>query len=181
MDEITVLSGDRVRDAAPELAGLLVDAVDDGASVGFLAPLPAADAAGWWRDLAPAVDGGRVTVWAARRAGRLTGTVQLHRTAAANGRHRGEIAKLIVHRSARGRGLGGALLAAAEREAARAGMSLLILDTQTGSAAESLYRGKGWTPVGVVPGYAADPAGEPRSTTFFHKRLLPPASPAAPA
>ncbi|MFC5799921.1 GNAT family N-acetyltransferase [Streptomyces formicae] len=91
---------------APHLAELLVDAVDGGASVGFLAPLSSSAAEKWWRSQAPALADGSRALWAARSAGRITGTVGLGFASYANGRHRAEIVKLLVHRDARGRGLG---------------------------------------------------------------------------
>ncbi|WP_229686897.1 GNAT family N-acetyltransferase [Longimycelium tulufanense] len=99
------------------------------------------------------------------------GIVQLDLETKPNGRHRGEIAKLMVHRRARGQGLGKALLAHAEREAAALGVSLLVLDTQSGSGAEQLYRAAGWNRVGVIPDYAADPVGELHPTTIFYRSL----------
>ncbi|MFF0473181.1 GNAT family N-acetyltransferase [Streptomyces sp. NPDC004284] len=173
LDVVERLSPEAVRaHAAAGLAGLLVDAVDGGASVGFLAPLETAEAAAWWLRVAEEAAEGVRDVWAARGAdGRLTGVVTLVRTGAANGRHRGEIARLLVHRSARGRGLGSRLLATVEAHAAATGLRLLVLDTQTGSPAERLYRGAGWTSAGTIPDYAADPGGTLRATTLYYKRL----------
>ncbi|CAL9578889.1 GNAT family N-acetyltransferase [Streptomyces sp. enrichment culture] len=169
---IETLDGARVRDSAPGLGALLRDAVDGGASVGFLAPLGAAEAADWWRGAAEEAERGVRTVWAAYGAvGALLGVVTLVRATAPNQRHRGDIAKLLVHSAARGRGLGRRLLATAEAGAAAAGLTLLVLDTETGSAAEGLYRSAGWTRAGTIPGYAADPAGEPRPTTYYYKAL----------
>ncbi|MFF8847114.1 GNAT family N-acetyltransferase [Streptomyces sp. NPDC015127] len=163
---------------ASGLGALLVDAVDDGASVGFTSALTPEEAAAWWSDLAPALADDRIAVWTARDGDRLVGTVQLRCESSPNGRHRAEIAKLVVHRAARGRGIARRLLTTAEEFAGSSGRTLLMLDTQTGSTAERLYRSAGWTPLGTVPDYAADPAGVLRPTTFFHKILLP-APPAA--
>jgi GNAT superfamily N-acetyltransferase len=88
-----------------------------------------------------------------------------------NGRHRGEVVKLMVRRDSRGRGLARALLTTAEDAAVRAGLTLLLLDTATGSAADHLYRDTGWTRYGVVPGYAADPAGSLEACSFYYKQL----------
>ncbi|MEV7423425.1 GNAT family N-acetyltransferase [Streptomyces sp. NPDC091212] len=178
--EVAVLSADGLLAAADELAELLVDAVAGGASVGFLDPLDRAAAAGWWRAQAPAVRDGRLSVRVARSGGRVMGTVGVTYADKANGRHRAEIGKLLVHREARGRGLGRTLLTAAEEAAAGSGVTLLLLDTQTGSPAEALYRSAGWTAVGVVPGHAADPGGTPRATTFFYKDLAAGADEPAP-
>ncbi|MEV4945435.1 GNAT family N-acetyltransferase [Streptomyces sp. NPDC053755] len=158
--------------AADGLAALLVDAVDGGASLGFLAPLDTSAAAAWWLTVAEEAERGAREVWAAHGpSGDILGAVTLSRTDKPNGRHRGEIARLIVHRAARGQGLGGRLLAAAEEHAAREGLTLLILDTQTDSPAEGLYRKAGWTRAGTIPDFAADPSGTLRPTTLYYKRL----------
>jgi GNAT superfamily N-acetyltransferase len=162
-----------------QLAELLVDAVEHGASVGFLAGLDPGRAASWWQGLTADVASGVVTVWVARDHGQVIGTVQLRRESKQNGAHRAELAKLVVHSGARRTGVGRALLARAEGEAAAAGVRLLLLDTQTGSAAEHLYRACGWNVLGVVPGHAADPGGTLRPTTFMFKELPP--APAGPA
>ncbi|CAM5259023.1 Acetyltransferase [Streptomyces alboniger] len=156
---------------ADGLAELLVETVRGGASLGFLADLDGAGAARWWRGLAGEVGAGRHAVWVALDAGRVTGTVGVAFTDKPNGRHRAEITKLMVHPSARGQGLARALLASAEAAAADAGVTLLVLDTETGSPAEALYRGAGWTPAGSIPDYATDPAGTLHPTTLFYKRL----------
>ncbi|PPK66376.1 GNAT family N-acetyltransferase [Actinokineospora auranticolor] len=155
----------------PDLADLLVDAVAGGASVGFLHPLAAARAREWWRSLEPDLATGRLLLWTTRHAGRVVGTAQLRRTDYENGRHRGEVAKLLVHRDARGRGLGRALLTTVEQAATELGMTLLLLDTQSGSPADHLYRSAGWVEVGVVPDHALDPAGARQPTTIFRKAL----------
>ncbi|MEV7771081.1 GNAT family N-acetyltransferase [Kitasatospora sp. NPDC086791] len=158
--------------AAGELAALLVETVRDGASLGFLATLDHDRAAAWWRALGPEVADGRLLLWTVRAAdGRLAGTVQLRPAAAANGRHRGEVAKLMVHPADRGHRLAGRLLAALEERARELGLRLLVLDTETGSPAERMYEAAGWTRVGSVPDYATDPAGVPHPTTIFFKAL----------
>ncbi|MEU2062929.1 GNAT family N-acetyltransferase [Streptomyces sp. NPDC013455] len=167
--------GAQVRDRAGDLAVLLRDTVDSGASVGFLAPLGHAEAVAWWRKRADAAAAGDLLVWAAvDPAGRVAGTVGLALPGSPNSRHRAELVKLMVHRSARGQGLGRLLLATAERAAAAAGRTLLHLDTETGSRAELLYRSAGWTVAGTIPDYAAGPAGELRPTTLYYKRLVAP-------
>ncbi|MFJ5029743.1 GNAT family N-acetyltransferase [Streptomyces sp. NPDC088560] len=164
--------GGQVRERAGELAELLADTVSDGASVGFLAPLGHAEAAAWWRERAAAAAAGQLAVWAAvADTGRVAGTVSLAHPDKPNSRHRAELVKLMVHRSARGRGLGRLLLATAEEAAAATGITLLHLDTETDSPAEHLYRSAGWTRAGVIPDYALSPAGELRPTTLYFKRL----------
>ncbi|MET9017534.1 GNAT family N-acetyltransferase [Streptomyces olivaceoviridis] len=164
--------GTRVRDRADDLAALLADTVASGASVGFLAPLGHAQAVAWWRERAEATAAGRLAVWAALDPrDRVTGTVGLAYPDKPNSRHRAELVKLMVHRCARGQGLGRRLLTTAEQAAAADGRTLLHLDTETGSPAEELYRSAGWTRAGTIPDYAASPAGVLRPTTLYYKRL----------
>ncbi|GAB1640362.1 GNAT family N-acetyltransferase [Krasilnikovia sp. MM14-A1259] len=165
------LTTDGFAAAVPELAEVLADAVDGGASVGFLAPFSRADAASWWRAQAAAVADGSLVVWVTRGPAGVSGTVGLAYPGKANARHRAEVVKLAVHRQHRGHGLGRRLLAAAEDAAARAGVTLLLLDTETASPAERLYQAAGWTRYGIVPDYAADPAGALRDGSFFFKAL----------
>ncbi|MEU0385284.1 GNAT family N-acetyltransferase [Streptomyces chartreusis] len=153
------------------LADLLADTVNSGASVGFLAPLDRAEALAWWEERAAEMAAGRLAVWAAYDGGRVLGTVSLAFPAKANSRHRAELVKLMVHRDARGRGLGRRLLTTAEGAAAAAGVTLLHLDTETGSPAEHLYRSAGWTAIGAIPDYAANPDGELRPTTIYYKHV----------
>ncbi|MET7656212.1 MULTISPECIES: GNAT family N-acetyltransferase [unclassified Streptomyces] len=168
---VTRLDAPQLYEHAAELADLLVDAVDGGASLGFLAPLDRTQAAAWWRERAAGVAAGRLAVWAAQAGGRVVGTVGLAFPDKPNSRHRAELVKLMVHRDVRGKGLGRALLAAAERTAAAIGVTLLHLDTETDSPAEHLYRDAGWTRAGVIPDYAASPAGILRATTLYYKHI----------
>jgi ribosomal protein S18 acetylase RimI-like enzyme len=163
------LTAAQLRDRLPELADLLLDTVAGGNSLGFLASLDHDEAAAWWHSLLPAVEAGDLTVWVTAAAGRVEGTVALRRETKPNGRHRGEVVKLMVHRDARGRGLARTLLAALEEHAAREGLRLLVLDTETGSPAQHVYRATGWTEAGTVPDYATDPDGVPRPTTIYYK------------
>lgn len=154
-----------------DLAALLVDTVADGASIGFLAPLDRTAALAWWKERVAAVAAGRLAVWAARDGERAVGTVSLAFADKPNSRHRAELVKLMVHREARGRGLGRSLLATAEAAAIGAGVTLLHLDTETDSLAERLYGSAGWTRAGVIPDYAASPDGVLRPTTIYYKHV----------
>ncbi|MFI9611549.1 GNAT family N-acetyltransferase [Streptomyces sp. NPDC052023] len=168
---VETLDEAQVLDRAGELAELLVDTVGGGASVGFLAPLDPAEALAWWRTRATGVAAGALAVWAGYEGTRVAGTVSLAFPDKPNSRHRAELVKLMVHRGARGRGWGRLLLDTAERAAVAAGVTLLHLDTETGSPAERLYRAAGWTPLGAIPGYAANPAGVLRPTTVYYKQV----------
>ncbi len=152
------------------LAGVLVDAVDSGASVSFMAGLTLEEADSWWR-LKLAALGERGAVLVAREGGEIMGTVMLEPAWAPNQPHRAEIAKLLVHRGARRQGVGEGLMTAVERRAVEAGFTLLTLDAVLGDNAERLYRRIGWTEAGVIPGYALYPDGRPCDTVIFFKRL----------
>jgi ribosomal protein S18 acetylase RimI-like enzyme len=168
---VTRLDATRGDAVLEDLAELLVDTVTGGASVGFLAPFDRANALAWWKERAAAAAAGQLTVWTADDAGRTVGTVSLVFPDKPNSSHRAELVKLMVHRDARGRGLGRRLLTHAEEAAAAAGVTLLHLDTETDSPAEHLYRSAGWTRAGVIPDYAANPAGVLRPTTLYYKHL----------
>ncbi|MFI2436280.1 GNAT family N-acetyltransferase [Streptomyces sp. NPDC018693] len=170
---VTRLDAARLLSRVEDLADLLLDTVAGGASVGFLHPLDRAEAAAWWRERAAALAAGQLAVWGAHDGDRVVGTVSLAFPDKPNSRHRAELVKLMVHRDARGRGLGRTLLTTAEAAAAAAGITLLHLDTETDSPAEHLYRTGGWTRAGVIPDYAAAPGGALRPTTLYYKRLEP--------
>ena len=154
-----------------DLAALLVDAVDSGAAVSFLAPLSLAVARDWWQRTVYAAHA-HAAVLVARDAVGIVGTVQMHPAWAPNQPHRGEIAKLIVHRRARRSGLGDRLMGAAEDAARAAGLTLLTLDAKRGAAADLLYETRGWVRVGVIPDFAVDPDGTAlHDTVVFYKRL----------
>lgn len=152
------------------LARLLVDAVESGAAVSFLAPLAIERAEDWWRTTTAAAHSGAIYL-VARDAEGIGGSVQLHPAWAPNQPHRAEIAKLLVHREQRRTGLGTQLMLAIEDEARRAGFTLLTLDAKRGGAAEQLYRRLGWIVAGAIPGYAIDSDGTPHDTVIFYKHL----------
>lgn len=161
------------RERIAALSAVLIDCVEGGASVSFMAPLAREKADGFWRSVAEGVEAGDRTLLVAedRASGEVVGTVQVVRAQPENQPHRADVAKMLVRRSARGRGLGGRLMRAAEDAARAAGKTLLVLDTVTGSEAERLYARLGWTRVGVVPGYALMPDGRLCDTTVFYKAL----------
>ncbi|UUU36876.1 GNAT family N-acetyltransferase [Streptomyces sp. CA-210063] len=168
---ISRLDGPKLLSLVAELADLLTDTVNSGASIGFLAPLDRAAAVAWWKERVEAVPAGALAVWVAREGDRVVGTVSLVFPDKPNSRHRAELVKLMVHQDARGQGLGLALLATAERAAVGAGVTLLHLDTETDSPAEYLYGKAGWTRIGTIPDYAADPYGTLRPTSIYYKKL----------
>ncbi len=169
--EIRRLDAAQARAELDELAAVLVDCVDGGASVSYMAPFSQADARDAFGGFVDEVAQGRRLLLAAYDAGRLVGTVQVILALPPNQPHRGEIAKLLVHRAARKRGIASRLMEAAEVEARAEGKTLLVLDTVTGDPAERLYERLGWTKVGVIPGYALYPDGRPCATTVFWKEI----------
>jgi GNAT superfamily N-acetyltransferase len=163
---------DDYRAAIPGLAALLVDAVDGGAGVNFLAGTTIEQAAAWWEARVEAVRAGIVTVFAAvDEDGAILGSTLMERSTNQNSPHRAEIGKVLVLRSARRQGLATALMTAAETRARTDGRWMLLLDTMGGSPAEAMYRHLGWQEYGVVPGHAFATDGTPWPTTFFYKDL----------
>jgi GNAT superfamily N-acetyltransferase len=153
------------------LSDVLIDCVLGGASVSFMLPMTRDKADAFWRRTgASAKRGERVVLAAEDATGEIIGTAQIILEQPENQPHRGDLAKMLVHRRARRRGVGAALLAAAERSALDAGKTLLVLDTASDDA-ERLYGRNGWQPCGQVPGYALLPDGRPCATTFFYKFL----------
>jgi GNAT superfamily N-acetyltransferase len=152
------------------LSDVLIDCVEGGASVSFMLPMSRAKAEAFWHGAsASAARGERLVLAAEDAAGTIVGTVQILLNQPENQPHRGDLAKMLVHRRVRRQGVGAALLAAAERSALEAGKTLLVLDTVTGSAAERLYTRQGWQRCGEIPSYALWPDGRPCPTTFFYK------------
>jgi len=154
------------------LADVLLDCVDGGAAVSFLAPLPRSRALAFWRGVAEGVARGeRALLVAMDEAGALLGTVQLVLNLPDNQPHRADVAKMLVRGSARRRGVARRLLEALDETARAERRSVLVLDTVTGGDAERLYARAGWQRVGSIPNYALMPTGGYCATTFFHKQL----------
>jgi GNAT superfamily N-acetyltransferase len=153
-----------------ELADLLIDCVNGGASVSFMSPLSVAKASAFWRHVAGGVSLGERVLLVAEDAGVIVGTVQLILDQPENQPHRADLSKMLVHRRVRRKGFGAALLRAAESAGRDCGKSLLVLDTASDDA-ERLYARLGWQRVGVIPGYALLPEGGLCDTTYFYRML----------
>jgi GNAT superfamily N-acetyltransferase len=159
---------DAARADVDGLVNLLFDAIDDNAGVSFMPGLTRADAEKWWRT---ALEPRRAIVLVARDDRGVLGTVQIQPSWAPNQPHRGDVAKLIVDRRARRRGIGRALMHALEHEGRAEGYTLLLLDTRKDDHPERLYASMGWVRVGEVPDSALNPDGSRCSTVFYYKRL----------
>lgn len=169
--EVRRLDAAAARGAVDELAAVLADAVEGGDSVSFMDGFTTADARAFYESLLPELERGTRVLLAAYVDGELVGSVQLVHAWPPNSQHRADVAKLLVHRRARGRGVGRALMEQLEHEARADGKTLLVLDTVAGRTADRLYGRLGWTPLGTVPDYALDPDGSFCDATFFYKHL----------
>jgi GNAT superfamily N-acetyltransferase len=172
---IESLTPDAIAACRPALVELLRDAVDSGASIGFLPPLGEGEATAYWQEVASALRAGtRVLLVAREGGGDVMAAAQLELATRPNARHRAEVSKVMVHRRARRRGVGRALMAAVEEEARRRARTTLILDTRQGDPAEALYRAAGWTFAGAIPCYARSATGALDTTALYFKLLEPP-------
>jgi GNAT superfamily N-acetyltransferase len=153
------------------LADVLIDCVEGDASASFMHPLAREKARAFWSLVADGVAAGERALLIAEDDDGIVGTVQLVFALPENQPHRADLAKMLVHRRARRRGLGAALLQAAEHVARESGKTLLVLDTVTGSDAERLYARRGWVRVGTIPDYALMPRGGLTSTTVYYKAV----------
>ena len=178
---IEPMTAEDVEVERPALIALLQDAVESGASVGFLPPLGAHEAGAYWAAVTAALRAGSRLLLGARDGELgLVGSAQLELATRANAAHRAEVSKVMVHRRARRRGVGRGLMLALEGHARRLGRTTLILDTRQGDPSEILYRAAGWTFAGAIPEYARSATGALDGTAFYYK-LLDPAPPAAAA
>jgi GNAT superfamily N-acetyltransferase len=154
-----------------ELSDVLIDCVEGGASVSFMWPMTRAKAEAFWSRVAASATRGERIVIVAELEGEIVGTAQVVWAEPENQPHRGDIAKMLVHRRARRHGVGAALLVAAESAALEAGKTLLVLDTVTGTEAYRLYSRQGWQRCGEIPNYALWPKGGFCPTTIYFKPL----------
>jgi ribosomal protein S18 acetylase RimI-like enzyme len=169
-----------------QLSALLRDAVDSGASVGFLPPLAEAEADAYWRGVVAAVREGLCLLLVAREpeggadapeggadapVGEIVGTAQLLLATRPNALHRAEVAKVIVHTKARRRGIGHALMLAVEERARRLGRTTLVLDTRQGDPSERLYTSVGYRLAGAIPAYAKSADGALDPSAFYYRLL----------
>jgi GNAT superfamily N-acetyltransferase len=153
------------------LAGLMMDCVEGGASIGFMHPLTRERSRAFWKAVATDVASGRRALLIAEDEEGICGTVQLVLDLPENQPHRADLVKMMVHRRMRRRGLGASLMRAAEELARACDRTLLVLDAVTGGEAARLYERLGWQKVGDVPDFALYPDGATCSTTYYYRRL----------
>jgi ribosomal protein S18 acetylase RimI-like enzyme len=154
-----------------DLVDVLWDAVDSGASVGFLPPLSREEARAYWHGIFADVAAGKRVLLGAMQGERFVGTAQLELAMKPNALHRAEVQRVLVHRSARRQGIAEQLMHRLEELARERGRSLLVLDTREGDAAERLYQKLGYTVAGVIPGYARSASGVLDGSVFYYKQL----------
>ena len=155
MSSIRPLTPLAVRDPAlqNQLRMLLRDAVESGASVGYVLPLADEVIDQYWRGVFDALEQGSLILLIAEHEGQAVATAQLSLCMKPNGIHRAEVQKVLVHTAARRRGLGRALMQAVEQAAFDAERNLLVLDTETGSAGQLLYTSMGYQVAGSIPNF----------------------------
>ncbi len=168
--KVRSLSADEAKTQIDQLSDVLLDCVEGGASVSFMLPMSRETALHFWQRVAGGVERGERTLLVAEDEQGIAGTVQLITDMPENQPHRADVAKLLVHRRARGAGIGRKLMEAVEQAAREQGRRVLVLDTASGTA-ERLYERLGWQRVGVVPDYALLPGGELCQTVFYYKHL----------
>ncbi|HCG8279972.1 TPA: GNAT family N-acetyltransferase [Vibrio parahaemolyticus] len=154
-----------------QLHSLLTDCIESGASVGFLAPADEQEVKLYWSSVEAELKLGVRKLFLAYDNENVIGAVQLSLCSKANGSHRGEVEKLMVHTGARGKGVSKKLMSLMENVACELGLSLLVLDTRLGDVASSLYRSTGYTEAGQIPQFARSSTGELESTVYFFKLL----------
>ncbi|WP_419886215.1 GNAT family N-acetyltransferase [Paenibacillus sp. B-A-8] len=154
-----------IEESIDELSELLIQVVEDGASIGFLPPLDASDSVLYWHNvLAP-----DVILFVATMNEIIVGSVQLHLSTKANGTHRGEIAKLMTHPNYRRNGIARSLMQKAEERATQEDRSLIVLDTREGDPSNLLYTSMGYIQAGRIPYYAISANGELHATIYYYK------------
>lgn len=172
MITVRELDGSEALARVAELAEVLRDCVEGGASVGFMLPLAEGRPEAFWRQVAAGVAAGERHLFVAEdEAGRVCGTLSLVVDMPDNQPHRADVSKMLVHRRARRQGVAGRLLRELEARARELGKTTLVLDTVTGSDASRVYERTGWLKAGDIPNYALMPQGAPCSTSYYFKPL----------
>jgi len=153
------------------LADLLIETVADNGSVGFMHPLAIADARAFWDGALQAAARGERIILCARRGDEVLGTGSLALVSAPSQPHRAELTKVMTTASARGSGVGAALVRALEQAARDHGRHLITLDASLVGGATRFYRRLGYRPAGDIPEFAYKPLGGLAATRVLWKLL----------
>ncbi|KAI1142331.1 acyl-CoA N-acyltransferase [Hypoxylon sp. FL0543] len=146
----------------------------------FLPPLEDSKIRKLWEDMAREVDLGirfisillnKSEPGTKAKGSELVGVVTLSMPYSETGSFRGFVKKLFVSPNYRGRGASRVLMDHLETEAFERGKTLMMIDTEVGSAAEKVYPRLGYTEIGRVPRYGISPAGGLKDEVFFYKHL----------
>ncbi|EKO3674702.1 GNAT family N-acetyltransferase [Vibrio metschnikovii] len=164
--EINSISG-----VSDQLNSLLIDCVENGASVGFLTPINREEIESYWIEVESDLNSGGRRLFIVQDENVIIGAVQLSLCSKANGSHRGEVEKLMVKTSARRQGISKKLMALMENTASELGLQLLVLDTRLGDVASLLYRSIGYIEAGQIPEFARSSSGKLEATVYFYKQL----------
>lgn len=168
---IDAVTADTAERYLPQLSALIVAAVNSGASIGWLPPMAEASADAYWHGRFAALREGKIVMLLALDGETVVGTGQLNLDQRENGLHRAEVQKILVHMHHRQRGIGAALMAAIEAQAALHRRTMLFLDVREGDVAEGLYRKAGFTQCGVIPNYVVNGEGVLEATVLYYKIL----------
>lgn len=172
MKDIEILEIKEIGDYEEGLSLLLEDSVNNGASIGFLAPIEKNEVVNYWREVNNKLEQGNSRVWIAIQQGKILGSVQLSLVNKKNGVHRAEVEKLIVLTSARKQGIATLLMNELEKFSREKGLRLLVLDTREGDVSELLYSKIGFVRVGVIPNFALSSTGNYDGTAIYYKKLV---------
>jgi GNAT superfamily N-acetyltransferase len=155
----------------PELTELLQDGVNHGAAMGFLAPLSYEEASSYWLEVIEALQGPNRILLVALENEKVVGSAQLDLASRANGLHRAEVMKVMVHSQHQRKGIGKALMKAVEEKAKEHTRTTLVLDTREGDVGEGLYLKSGFVRSGIIPNYARSSDGSLHATVVMYKLL----------
>ncbi|ETR94805.1 GNAT family N-acetyltransferase [Acinetobacter lactucae] len=172
MKNIEILEINEIGAYEEGLTLLLEDSVNNGASIGFLAPIEMNQVVNYWREVNHKLSQGNCRLWIAIQDGKIVGSVQLSLVSKKNGVHRAEVEKLMVLTSARKQGIATLLMSELENFSREKGLRLLVLDTREGDVSELLYSKIGFVRVGVIPSFALSSNGNYDGTAIYYKKLV---------
>ena len=156
-----------------QLCTLTEEVLEQGASIGFLNTTSRREITSYWQHVIEQVSQSHKILLLAKLAEAIIGCVQLSMNHKHNGLHRAEVEKLLISPCFQRHGIATMLMQKLEDECRKRQVSLLVLDTQTGSSAEVFYNQIGYRLVGQIPDYSIDNSGCFHATSYFYKLLAP--------